>query len=30
MKMNLTADYAFVNNYIRGLQDRTRGAPPKL
>lgn len=30
MKANLTADYAFVSNYIRSLQDSTRGAPPKL
>lgn len=30
MKMNLAADSAYVSNHIRGLQERTRGAAPKL
>lgn len=30
IKANGTADYAFVDGYIRDLQSRTRGAPPKL
>lgn len=29
-KANLSADFAFVQDYIRGLGERTRGAPPKL
>lgn len=30
MKMNLTADYAYVSDHVRSLQERTRGAAPKL
>lgn len=30
LKANLTADYRYVSLYVRDLQDRTRGAPPKL
>lgn len=30
VKANLTADFAFVSDYVRGVQDRTRGALPKL
>ncbi len=30
LKANVGADYAFVSDYISGVQDRTRGAPPKL
>ncbi|MGD9714617.1 MAG: hypothetical protein AB7V46_21545 [Thermomicrobiales bacterium] len=30
VKANLTADFAFVENYVRTLQDKTRGATPKL
>lgn len=30
MKMNLAADYAYVSDHIRGLQERTRGSAPKL
>ena len=30
VKANLTADFTFVENYVRGKQERTRGAPPKL
>lgn len=30
LKANLTADYKYVSLYVRDLQDRTRGAPPKL
>lgn len=29
-KANLGADFAFVRDYVRGLGERTRGAPPKL
>ncbi|WP_448044399.1 hypothetical protein [Bradyrhizobium liaoningense] len=29
-KANLGADFAFVREYVRGLGERTRGAPPKL
>lgn len=29
-KANLNADFAYVRDYIRGLGERTRGAPPKL
>ncbi len=29
-KANLSADFTFVRDYIRGLGERTRGAPPKL
>lgn len=29
-KANLTADYAFFGNYVKRLQDRTKGAGPKL
>jgi hypothetical protein len=30
LKANLTADYRYVSLYVRDLQERTRGAPPKL
>jgi len=30
LKANLTADYRYVSLYVRDLQDRTRGSPPKL
>lgn len=30
IKANGTADYAYVDGYIKSLQSRTRGAPPKL
>jgi hypothetical protein len=29
-KLNLTADYAFITNYVKALQDRTKGPQPKL
>lgn len=29
-KANLSADFAFIRDYIRSYQERTRGAPPKL
>ena len=29
-KANAAADFAFISDYIRGLQGRTRGTPPKL
>lgn len=29
-KANLTADFAFINDYAKNLQQNTRGAPPKL
>lgn len=29
-KTNLTADFAFINDYAKNLQQNTRGAPPKL
>lgn len=30
VKANLSADYRYVSDYIRGLGERTRGAPPRL
>lgn len=30
VKANLTGDFEYVSRYVRDLQDRTRGAPPKL
>lgn len=30
LKANVAADYRYVSAYIRDLQERTRGAPPKL
>lgn len=29
-KLNLTADFAFLNGYVRDLQTRTKGNTPKL
>jgi hypothetical protein len=29
-KANLTADFGFIREYVRALQERSKGAPPKL